>query len=183
MTPPPPHTERLRLTPYTPADEEDFVRLFQDPRVSRWMGDGPSSEAEDRALFGRIFSKVYARRLFDVWAVRLAGAGAPGRYVGHAEIKRTDTVDGHEVVYALATEAWGGGLGTEVAEAVLAHGFGTLGLAEVHATVAAPNSASLALLARIGFVPVRHIVEGDGSTTRVLTLRRAAWGHGPSRRP
>ncbi|MFI8889692.1 GNAT family N-acetyltransferase [Streptomyces paradoxus] len=160
-------TPRLLLTPYTPDDEEDFVALFQDTRVSRWMGDGPSPEADDRALFGRIFSKVYARDLFDVWAVR-----RDGRLVGHAEIKRTDEVDGHEIVYALSPAVWGSGLGTELAEALVAYGFETLGLTEVHATVAAENEASLRLLGRTGFAHVRDIVEDDGGLTRVLTVSR-----------
>ncbi|MFE7772591.1 GNAT family N-acetyltransferase [Streptomyces sp. NPDC057445] len=162
-------TERLLLEPYRPEDEEDFVALFQDTRVSRWMGDGTSSEAEDRALFGRIFTKVYAGELFDVWAVRRGGL-----LVGHAEIKPTDAVGGHEIIYALAPVAWGSGLGAELAAAVVAHGFGTLGLSEVHATVAAPNTASLALLRKLGFEHVRDIEEHDGSTTHVLTRRVTA---------
>lgn len=104
MTTPALHTARLRLEPYTPSDEEDFVALFQDARVSRWMGEGPATEAEDRALFGRIFSKVYAQDLFDVWAVRRGG-----RFVGHAEIKPSSDPEGHEIVYALAAAAWGQG--------------------------------------------------------------------------
>jgi RimJ/RimL family protein N-acetyltransferase len=166
VTPMPPtlRTARLLLDAYTPEDEEDFVALFQDSRVSRWMGDGPAAEADDRALFGRIFTKVYARDLFDVWAVRRGG-----RLVGHAEIKRTDAVDGHEIVYALAPEAWGSGLGTELAEALVRYGFDTLGLTEVHATVAAENETSLRLLGRIGFAHVRDVEEDDGGLTRVLT--------------
>ncbi len=161
-------TARLLLEPYRPQDEDRFVALFQDGRVSRWMGDGKLvPEADDRALFGRIFTKVYARRLFDVWAVR-----ENGRYVGHAEIKPTEVVDGHEIVYALAPEAWGRGLGTELTEAVIGHGFGTLGLEEVHATVTAANGASLALLTRLGFAYGRDIEEDDGTTTRCLALAR-----------
>ncbi|MGW4309559.1 GNAT family N-acetyltransferase [Streptomyces californicus] len=160
-------TERLLLEPYAAEDEEDFVALFQDTDVSRWMGDGPSTEAEDRALFGRVLTKVYAQDLFAVWAVR-----RDGELVGHAEIKRTEAVDGHEIIYALAPAAWGIGLGTELARALLDHGFGPLGLSEVHATVAAENTASLTLLERIGFEHTRDIEEDDGSTTRVLTRRR-----------
>ncbi|MEU6179696.1 GNAT family N-acetyltransferase [Streptomyces coeruleorubidus] len=166
--PPTLRTARLLLDAYTPQDEEGFVALFQDSRVSRWMGDGPAAEADDRALFGRIFTQVYAQDLFDVWAVRRGG-----RLVGHAEIKRTDAVDGHEIVYALAPEVWGSGLGTELAEALVGYGFDVLGLAEVHATVAAENEASLRLLGRIGFARVRDIEEDDGGLTRVLTGRRA----------
>ena len=165
------YTERLLLEPYTPADEEDFVALFQDARVSRWMGDGPESEAEDRALFGRIFTKVYALNRFDVWAVR-----RDGRLVGHAEIKPTAVVEGYEIIYALAADAWGHGLGTELADAIVNYGFDTLGLAEVHATVAEPNLASLALLGKIGFQHVRDIKEDDGSTTCLLTRGRAGSG-------
>ncbi|MEU6485219.1 GNAT family N-acetyltransferase [Streptomyces sp. NPDC046887] len=158
------HSARLTLEPYVPGDEEDFVALFQDERVSRWMGDGPATEAEDRALFWRVFSQVYDRDLFDVWAVR-----CDGRYVGHAEIKRTDEVRGHEIIYALAPDVWGAGLGRELAETIIGYGFGTLRLGEVHATVAEANTASVTLLGRLGFVHVRDIAEDDGTTTLVLT--------------
>ncbi|MEU1004646.1 GNAT family N-acetyltransferase [Streptomyces tibetensis] len=164
--PPTLSTPRLLLDAYTPDDEESFVALFQDTRVSRWMGDGPAAEAADRALFGRIFSKVYAGDLFDVWAVRRGGL-----LVGHAEIKRTEEVGGHEIVYALGPEVWGSGLGTELAQALVGYGFEVLGLTEVHATVAAQNQASLRLLGKIGFEHTRNIVEDDGALTRVLTRR------------
>jgi RimJ/RimL family protein N-acetyltransferase len=167
-------TERLLLEPYGPEDEEDFVALFQDTRVSRWMGDGPASEAADRALFGRIFTKVYAQDLFDVWAVRRNGL-----LVGHAEIKPTDVVGGHEIIYALAPTVWGSGLGTELAETIVAHGFDTLGLTKVYATVAAQNTASLTLLGRIGFEHVRDIDEDDGSTTHVLARCLVATDESP----
>lgn len=163
------HTPRLVLTPYVREDEEDFVALFGDENVSRWMGDGPMPEAEVRALFGRVFTSVYPRNLFDVWAVR---ARHDGRYLGHAEIKHTAAVAGHEIIYALAAHAWGQGLGTELAEAVTGYGFDVLGLAQVHATVAALNTASLALLNKIGYRHVRDIVEDDGNLVRVLTRHR-----------
>lgn len=160
-------TERLLLEPYTPEDQEGFVALFQNERVSRWMGDAPATEGESRALFERIFTKVYAEGLFDVWAVR-----RDGRLIGHAEIKPTDVARGYEIVYALVPEVWGAGLGKELAGAIVDYGFDTLGLAEVYATVAAPNGASLAVLNRLGFEHVRDLAEDDGSTTHVLIRRR-----------
>jgi hypothetical protein len=42
-------------------------------------------------------------------------------------------------------------------------------LDEVHATVDARNLASLAVLAKVGFISVREEADGDGSTTVVLT--------------
>ncbi|MEU9510683.1 GNAT family N-acetyltransferase [Micromonospora sp. NPDC048170] len=161
------HTGRLLLEPYRPDDAEDFIALLTDPEVGRFMGDGPLTADEAGALFGRVFTKVYADDLFDVWAVR-----RDGRHVGHAEVKRTDQVDGHEIIYALAKPAWGAGLGTELARALVRHGFDTLGLPRVYATVAEANHASLALLGKLGFVHERDIAEEDGSVTRVLVVDR-----------
>ncbi|MFI7574688.1 GNAT family N-acetyltransferase [Micromonospora sp. NPDC049497] len=157
-------TDRLVLRAYRPDDAEDFVALLSDAEVGRFMGDGPLATQEAAELFGRVFTVVYAEDLFNVWAVH-----HDGRYVGHAEIKRTDQVDGHEIVYALAKPAWGVGLGTELARALVTYGFDTLGLPRVHATVADANRASLALLTRVGFVHERDIAEAHGGTTRVLT--------------
>ncbi|SDD16078.1 GNAT family N-acetyltransferase [Glycomyces harbinensis] len=160
-------TNRLVLEPYVKADEEDFVALFSDPRVARWVGDGPEPEEANRALFGRVFTKVYATGAFDVWAVRENGA-----YVGHGEIKPSEETGGHEFVYMLAEHAWGRGLGTELAAAICAYGFETLGLDEVGATVADQNTGSLAVMAKLGFEHVRDKPEDDGHVTKVLTLKR-----------
>lgn len=157
---------RLLLEPYVPADEDSFIALFGDARVSQWMGDGPVPDQENRALFWRVFA-VYAEHRFDVWAVR-----RDGQHIGHAEIKPTETAGGHEIIYALAPAAWGAGLGTELAATLVNYGFGALGLRAVHATVAAPNHASLAVLQKLGFTPVQEIANDDGSITRVLTLQR-----------
>jgi RimJ/RimL family protein N-acetyltransferase len=162
-------TERLVLEPYVPEDEEGFVALFADTRVSQWMGDGPEPEEANRALFWRVFTHVYDTGKFDVWAVRENGV-----LIGHAEIKPTEESGGHELIYALAHSAWGRGLGTELAKAICAYGFETLGLSEVHATIAEQNTASLAVMKKIGFEHVRDKIEDDGSVTKVLTLKRAA---------
>ncbi|SCL49484.1 Protein N-acetyltransferase, RimJ/RimL family [Micromonospora citrea] len=160
-------TDRLLLEPYRPDDAEDSIALLTDPEVGRFMGDGPLSAEEAGALFERLFANVYANDLFDVWAVR-----RDGRYVGHAEIKRTDQVDGHEIVYALIKPAWGAGLGTELARALVRYSFDTLELPRVYATVADANHASLTLLGRIGFVHERDTTEDDGGVTRVLAVDR-----------
>ncbi|MCE4026369.1 GNAT family N-acetyltransferase [Microbacterium sp. Au-Mic1] len=140
-------TERLRLRPYERADEEAFVALFQDDAVARYVGDGKQTEQEDRALFGRVFDKVYPTERFAVWAVERGGA-----VVGHAEIKPSpsDDVPGWELVYILARSQWGQGIGTELARAVTEYGF-ALGLPEVWATVDADNAGSIRILDRLGY--------------------------------
>jgi RimJ/RimL family protein N-acetyltransferase len=158
-------TDRLLLEPYLPEDVDDFVALFTDADVSRWMGDGPESEESNRAVFGRIFSHVYPTHRFDVWAVR-----ENGHYVGHAEIKDTTDINGFEIIYALARHAWGRGLGTELAARLVAYGFDELDLTEVHATVHPDNTASLAALQKIGF-HVTDTIDDESGQTVVLTCR------------
>ncbi|MCF3120059.1 MULTISPECIES: GNAT family N-acetyltransferase [Streptomyces] len=167
-------SERLSLAPYVAADEADFVALFQDEAVGRWFGDGMQSAAEDRALFGRIFSLVYAEERFPVWAVRYEG-----RYVGHAEVKPSPErwLDGHEIVYGLTRESWGLGLGTELARLLTAYGHETLGLPEVHATVDSENTPSLSVLKRLGYTQTRQVPEENGRITLQLTSRLAAPPH------
>lgn len=160
-------TVRLLLEPYVSEDEEDFVRLFSDEDVARWIGNGPQSEEENRALFDRVLTHVYPTDRFDVWAVR-----EDDRLVGHAEIKDTTDVDGHEIIYALARQAQGRGLGTELASALVSYGFGELGLSEVHATVAPANGASLALLEKLGFSLVDETSEGRGENVIHLSCSR-----------
>jgi RimJ/RimL family protein N-acetyltransferase len=160
-------TERLLLQPYVPEEEEDFVRLFGDEEVSRWMGDGSISDEDARAMFGRLFTDVYPTNRFDVWAVREGD-----RLIGHAEIKNTTDVDGYEIIYALSPEVWGSGFGTELARALVSYGFEELGLPEVHATVAFENTASIALLEKVGFARVKETASDEGGITVLLTCSR-----------
>jgi ribosomal-protein-alanine N-acetyltransferase len=150
-------TARTRLRPYRAEDEDDFVNLFQDPDVSRYVGDGgdPGDPAEDRALFGRIFSLVYRENRFAVWAVERSGS-----FIGHAELKPSpsDDVDGWELVYMLTRPNWGTGLGGEVARAITRYGLIDLQLPAVWATIDHSNAASIKLITRLGYdlVTVRH---------------------------
>ncbi|GGO39322.1 MULTISPECIES: GNAT family N-acetyltransferase [Streptomyces] len=165
-------SERLVLSAYVASDEPDFVALFQDEAVGRWFGDGMRSAEEDRALFARLFSIVYAEKRFPVWAVR-----HEGRYAGHAEIKRSPEawLDGHEIVYGLSKDSWGLGLGTELARLLTDYGHRALGLPEVHATVDSLNTPSVTVLKRLGYTQGREVRDDDGRTTLQFTSRADNW--------
>jgi RimJ/RimL family protein N-acetyltransferase len=161
-------SERLLLSPYTPDDEDDFVALLRDEEVCKWMGQERQPEETIRQLFGLLFTEVYPKHMFDVWAVRL-----DGRYVGHAELKRTGNVDGHELICALVRDVWRMGLGTELSYRVIDYGFDELGLAEIHGCVNSANTRSLAMALKAGFEVVRDVTGEDGTVTRIVTLKAA----------
>lgn len=158
-------TERLEFTPYRPEDEAHFVALLRNEEVCHWMGQDRVPEADLRTAFRAILTDVYPTRRFDVW-----GVWWQGTYIGHAEVKKTGNVDGHELVVALAPDYWGRGMGTEVVHGLLRHAAGNLGLKEVYGMVGAGNTASLALCRRLGFRPVRDVVGDDGTVTRMVVL-------------
>ncbi|MFC1411905.1 GNAT family N-acetyltransferase [Streptacidiphilus sp. N1-12] len=158
-------TEHLEFLPYRPQDEDHFVDLLRNEEVCRWMGQERAPEQDIRALFRAIRTDVYPTNLFDVWGLWLDGA-----YVGHAELKKTGNVDGHELITALVPEYWGRGLGTEVARGLLRYAAEELGLKEVYGMVGAENTASLAACRRLGFRHVRDVVDDDGAVTRMLVI-------------
>ncbi|MHA6765600.1 GNAT family N-acetyltransferase [Streptacidiphilus sp. PAMC 29251] len=158
-------TEHLEFIPYRAEDEDVFVALLRNEEVCRWMGQERSPEAEIRTLFRAIQTDVYPKQLFDVWGLWLDGV-----YAGHAEVKKTGNVDGHELITALAPEFWGRGLGTEVGRGLLRHAAENLGLKEVYGMVGAENTASLAACRRLGFRHLRDVVADDGSVTKMLVV-------------
>ncbi|MEU6159232.1 GNAT family N-acetyltransferase [Streptomyces sp. NPDC047130] len=164
-------TERLEFLPYRPEHEDAFVALLRDEEVCRWMGQDRVPEEDIRRIFRAILTDVYPTRLFDVW-----GVWHGQDHIGHAEVKRTGNVDGHELVVALAPGHWGKGLGTEAVRGLIRHAADNLGLEKVYGMVGAENTASLAMSRRLGFVPVRDVVGDDGTTTRMLMLPTAPSG-------
>ncbi|WP_269856942.1 GNAT family N-acetyltransferase [Streptomyces sp. RPT161] len=156
-------TERLHFIPYRPQDEDAFVALLSEEEVSRWMGQAQVSAPQIRTLFSAILTDVYPNDLFDVW-----GVWCQEEYIGHAELKKTGNVAGHELVAALAPAYWGEGLGSEVVRGLLRHAADTRGLKEAYGMVGAENTASLRMCRRLGFRHVRDIVGDDGSVTKLL---------------
>ncbi|QNT97774.1 Acetyltransferase (GNAT) domain protein [Streptomyces griseofuscus] len=164
-------TERLEFLPYRPEHEDVFVELLRDEEVCRWMGQDLVPEPQIREVFRAILTDIYPQGRFDVWGLWLAG-----RYIGHAEVKPTGNVEGHELVTALAPGYWGRGLGGEAVRGLLRHAAENLGLTEAYGMVGAENTASLAMCRRLGFRYLRDVVGDDGSVTKLLVIPTAQGG-------
>jgi RimJ/RimL family protein N-acetyltransferase len=142
-------SSRLRLRDWQDADLAPFAALNADPRVMEYF-PRPLDRAESDAAVVRIRAH-FARRGFGLWAVEAPGVaefvGFVGLSVPSFEAHFTPCV---EIGWRLAREFWGRGYATEAALAVLNHGFGTLGLAEIVSFTAAANARSRAVMERIG---------------------------------
>ena len=141
-------TERLRLRPFTLLDAPDIQRLAGAPEVAattlRIPHPYPDGAAEAWVLShrgayerGEELSLAVVRLEDDalVGAIGLAFSGDDARA---------------ELGYWIGVPYWGRGYATEAAAAVLAYGFGTLGLARIHACHFGRNVASGRVLQKIG---------------------------------
>lgn len=149
-------TPRLVLRPYVGADRAFAVSFFGLKEVFRHSSTGALSREEADALFDRIFG-IYRDGRFCVWLVEEAG-----KAVGHAELKPRAGEEGLELVYFLAPQAQGRGLGSELVGVLTAHGLSLV--RRLIATVHPDNVRSARVLERHGFRLYRRTSGDDGET-------------------
>ena len=94
----------------------------------------------------------------------IARAEVPDALIGTVSLRRYPRDRRAELGYWLSASAWGQGLATEAARAIVALGFDGLGLARVYAKVFTGNLGSIAVLTKLGLeregVLRRHIRQG-----------------------
>lgn len=112
-------TARLSLSPVTIADAADVLGILSDLRtVAHNPSDGLGTLDQAAELVGRWRSQ-WERWGFGYWCLRTT---ADGGFIGYSGVKAI-TFKGEEalnLVYRLAPQAWGRGLATEAATAVVA---------------------------------------------------------------
>lgn len=143
-------TPRLVLSPLTLGDVGPLHALFLDPDVRRWMTDG--QVYPESRLRGSVQKSLACFRASGTggFALRLREDGAFAGYAGLFPAKLA-RLGGLELGAAVWPRYWRHGFAREACRAVLADGFGRLGLARVLACTDAPNFRSLSLISRLGF--------------------------------
>ncbi|MGD9956877.1 MAG: GNAT family N-acetyltransferase [Candidatus Nanopelagicales bacterium] len=148
---------RLLLRPWEAEDAEAVLDIYSREEVYRWLGATPSPCTDLAAARARIerWSTPPTQPLDGLWAIETPGiegiAPQPCGTVLLLPLKRSDGGDSHtlEVGWHLHPDAWGHGVATEAARAVLDQAR-THGLREVHAVVYPDNVRSLAVCERLG---------------------------------
>ncbi|MFJ8013112.1 GNAT family N-acetyltransferase [Streptomyces sp. NPDC096339] len=143
-------TERLRLRPLTDADTDWWVSLHADAEVNRFVGGYTREQAAARL---RAIRQQWTERGHGLCAVELRGTG---EVIGRSGLYWWEQFDETEIGWTFARAHWGRGYATEAARAVLAWGFGTLGLEQITAMIHPGNTASAAVARRLGFTPLRE---------------------------
>jgi RimJ/RimL family protein N-acetyltransferase len=140
-------TERLGLRRFTPGDTDWLVELYSDPEVTRYLG-GTKDRAATEDLLNRRFLQYYAKHPgLGIW---MTVERSSGRRVGFHLLNNIQGESIIQIGFTLIKPAWGLGLGTEMASALLRYGFVDLALPRIVGMASLDNRASQNVLLKIG---------------------------------
>ena len=143
----PAQTPRLALRRFTLADLPWLQRLHADEQVMRYCGGTLDAAASETLVHERILDYYDSNPGLGVWATVLRATGAR---VGMHLLNHMHGESLIQVGYILAAEFWGRGYASEMAAAVLRHGFTTVGLPRIVAITDRDNHASQRVLLKSG---------------------------------
>jgi RimJ/RimL family protein N-acetyltransferase len=171
MTVPVVRSARLRLEPIGMQHVDDVAAMLAHPQVAQTMGGvRDRAFAEERT---RIHEAQWREHGFGLWA---AYSVDDGGFVGRGGIQHT-TLEGADVVEAgwcVVPARWRQGFATEMGTAGLRLGFAELALPKIVAFTLPHNTASLAVMGRLGMSYLRDCVHA-GLPHVVYSVRRS--GH------
>ncbi len=144
-------TERLILRRWRDEDREPYAAVMADPEVGYWLA---GTQTRDQAFAAiRRFDDEYVARGYGFLAIERKEDGA---FLGAVELTHLrdgfPNAPGMEIGWRLARQAWGFGYAAEASRALLADGFGRLGISEIIAFTAETNARSRAVMERLGMV-------------------------------
>jgi len=140
-------TARLTLRPPHDNDLEALHVIFSDPRAMRYWSHPPHTDLDQtrKTLAGMIASHAETGAEYVI--------EQDGAVIGKAGMWRMG-----EIGYVLHPDHWGSGFATEALRAVIADAFARHpGLDALTAEIDVLNTASAALLARLGFREVERV--------------------------
>ena len=144
-------TERLILRRLSLADLDSMTCLNSDPDVMRYIGDG--------SVWTRAQSEARIRRILKVYEI-YPGLGlwageekSTRQFVGAYALIYIPNTTEVEVGYRLCKSAWGRGLATEGAKALVRYGMFELGLERVVGLTHPDNEPSKKVLMKSGLQP------------------------------
>ena len=166
-------TLRLTLRPQLPADAPAMFAILSDAQAMRfWNRPAIARLAVVETLIGEQQAAM-ADGLCRYWTVIRDGDA-----IGSVDISLIENGSA-ELGFLLRRDCWGAGLGCEAVGAVIAHGFGSLGLTRLAAAVQVQNRAAARVLEKNGFAQIESrsvMLAGGGRADCDFYLRMRGGG-------
>jgi RimJ/RimL family protein N-acetyltransferase len=172
-------TERLTLTRLDPADAEAVLRYRSDPGVWRYQTWAPTTLDEARTFVDDLATVAFGTP--GTWFQFGMRLGDTGDLVGDLGLHFSADDPGEvEIGVTLAPEHQGRGLASEAVRGAFGLVFRELGAQRAVASVDPRNTASVALLTRVGmrqvaFLPASFLLRGEWTDDAVFALTSGEW--------
>ncbi len=151
-------TDRLILRHFTDADLVPFMAYRNDPDVARYQGWEGISEAEAHAFIAE--QKLVQPGVPGQWFQIAIALKEMGMLAGDCALKINEHDERQaEIGYTLARAYQGKGIAAEAVSRILYYAFRTLELHRVIAITDCENTASIALLERLGMRREGHFIQ------------------------
>lgn len=165
-------SERLHLRRLTPDHLPDLIELDSDPEVMRYISGGAPNSRED--YVDRLLPRMLA---WDEHPFGFLAAYEAERFQGWFHL-RPSVADASvlELGYRLRRTAWGRGLATEGARALVGHAFEQLRHPAVDACAHPDNAASIHVMVKCGMRSVGTFIHPRIALEVVrYMIEREAW--------
>ncbi|MCR5418387.1 MAG: GNAT family N-acetyltransferase [Lachnospiraceae bacterium] len=150
-------TKRCVVREITLSDVDSLYEIYADPRITRYMENLYADPDEERAYTRDYIKWHYDLLGFGMWIVE----DRQGRIIGRAgfDQKEEGVI---ELGFMIRADEQRKGYAYEVCSALLFYGYSTYGWKGMKSRCHRDNEASIGLLKKLGFVPLReednHIV-------------------------
>ena len=161
-------TPRLLGRRLEPGDHAAMLAVYGDAEGMRYVGEGRPLTAEECARWLAVTADNYRERGYGMFALVERESGAVVGFCGLVHPRQQVEA---ELKYAFLPAAWGRGLATEAAAALLAYARAGLGLSSVMATVDPEHVASQRVLVKAGMTRGLLRDNDDGSQTQLFHWR------------
>lgn len=133
-------------------------QLESDPLITKFTGYRvPQTLAQTEARLTSTIEKATSREPLGIWVAELENSN---EFVGWFMLIRTE-FEFPELGFMIMKKYWGQGYATEIAKALIEHGFQNLGLKQIVALTDPDNHASIQVLRKAGFQFSRKINKLD----------------------
>jgi [ribosomal protein S5]-alanine N-acetyltransferase len=146
-------TARLNLRPLVMDDVDEIHRIWIDPGVRKFLWDDEVISHEQAASVIADSLAHFESTGYGLWAVRQHGEEPIIGFCGYWFFHDPPEL---ELLYGIATEQWGRGLGAEAAQAMIRYGFEALGLTRIQASTDALNLASVRVMEKCAMTFARR---------------------------
>jgi [ribosomal protein S5]-alanine N-acetyltransferase len=161
-------TARLTLRPIITDDIHELHALWTNADVRRYLWDDiviDTDRAQTEINYSIASFYIYK---FGLWAIRLTDS-AP--IIGFCGLRRFGDPPQTELLYGLHPDHWHQGFTTEAAREILRYGFEELEMEEIYAGRDLPNTASQAVIQRLGMSDA-HPMQVRGRETEYCSITR-----------